>query len=164
MYGPNKKTDGQIFFESFFQALNSDVPVILGGDFNTAVDPRIDRLGCNPDFPWAYNWSVALENLMSTYNLKDCWRSKYPLTKEFTWKRPDGAQASRLDMFWVPEELLPEVQNVSILPFFRSDHSYVYLEINLPNTMKRGPGVWKFNTSHLADNDFRTMVTTFWHS
>ena len=76
LYGPNKKCAGQEFFESFFKILDHDLPIFLGGDFNTVVDPFIDRQGCNPTSTWGYNWSDTLRNLMETFNLKDCWRGK----------------------------------------------------------------------------------------
>ena len=56
------------------------------------------------------------------------------------------------------------VQQVDILPFFRSDHSYVFLRITLPNMPDRGPGVWKFNTSLLDDDVFDARIRDFWHS
>ena len=164
VYGPNNKVAGQTFFESFYQALDPDYPILLGGDFNTVVNPRVDRLGCNPDSPWAYNWSDTLETLMNTFNLKDCWREKNPGSIDFTWRRSNGLPASRIDMFWFPEHFLSHIRTIDILPFFRSDHSYLFLEIDLPATTQRGPGVWKFNTSHLSDEAFRSMVLSFWPS
>jgi hypothetical protein len=43
---------------------------------------------------------------------------------------------------------------VDIYPFFRSDHSYVFLKVNLPSLPNRGPGVWKLNSSLLSDEEF----------
>ena len=149
LYGPNKKPAGQAFFESFFPALDSDIPIFLAGDFNTVVNPHIDRLGGNPDSIWAYNWSDSLKNLMDTFRLKDSWRMKHPTSREYTWKRANGSQASRIDMFWIPEHLLRYIKSVEILPFFRSDHSYLYLEIDMVPPVERGPGFWKFNIAHL---------------
>ena len=164
LYGPNKKPAGQIFFESLFPALDPDIPLFLGGDFNTVVNANIDRLGCNPSSAWAYNWSATLKNLMDTFDLKDCWREKHPSAVEFTWKRANGQQASRIDMFWISDSLLRHVNTIDILPFFRSDHSYVFMEINILPQVSRGPGVWKFNTAHLSNEAFRSIVVNFWSS
>ena len=164
LYGPNNKIAGNAFFESFFQALDPDMPILLGGDFNTVVDPYIDRLGCNPNSPWAYNWSDSLALLMENFNLKDCWREKHPNISDFTWRRSNGLQASRIDMFWIPEYLIEHVRSIEIFPFFRSDHSYLFLEIDFPAAIQRGPGVWKFNCSHLQDESFRSQILTFWQS
>ena len=67
VYAPNTKNPAQTFFESFFC-----------GDFNTTVNPHIDRFGCNPTSPWAYNWSLTLTDLMSSANLRDAWREIHP--------------------------------------------------------------------------------------
>ena len=58
--------------------------------------------------------------LMETYGLADVWHFRHPDVKESTWHRPNQAQASQLDMFWICSFLLPFVQMVGILPFFCS--------------------------------------------
>ena len=62
----------------------------------------------------------------------------------------------------VSSNLTSGVLEVSIYPFFRSDHSYVYLRISFPSMPDHGPGVWKLNTSHLQDDGFTTKVRDFW--
>ena len=51
---------------------------------------------------------------------------------------------------------------IEILPFFRSDHSYLFLEIDILPSSQRGPGVWKFNTPHVKDEGLRSLVNDFW--
>jgi len=43
IYGPN--SDDPSFFHNFFSSIsnNSNCPIIIGGDFNTVIDPSIDR-------------------------------------------------------------------------------------------------------------------------
>ena len=144
------------------QAIDPNTPVLLCGDFNTVTYPYLDRFGCNPNSPWAYNWLSTHRDLMGTYELTDAWRAKHPDTKEFTWRRPNGQQGSRIDMIWIPSRFLGLVSSVGIFPFFRSDHSYVYLEIDLPFEIERGKGIWKFNTSHLKDESFCAEIERFW--
>jgi exonuclease III len=122
---------------------------VLCGDFNT--NPIKDRFGCNSESPSAYNWPVTLHHLMSTYDLHDAWRTIHPNAQEYSWHRPNGSQASRIDMFWLSALFLSCVMRVDILPFSRSDHSTVYLELCLPSTTHRGHGVWTLNTLHLSD-------------
>ena len=144
------------------QAIDPNTPVLLCGDFNTVTYPYLDRFGCNPNSPWAYNWLSTHRDLMGTYELTDAWRAKHPDTKEFTWRRPNGQQGSRIDMIWIPSRFLGLVSSVGIFPFFRSDHSYVYLEIDLPFEIERGKGIWKFNTYHLKDESFCAEIERFW--
>ena len=44
------------------------------------------------------------------------------------------------------------VENVDILPSFMSDHSPVFISVNLNSKIERGSYSWKFNKSLLKDN------------
>ena len=164
IYGPNQVRDRSIFFESLGTLIDPDTPTVLCGDFKTVVDAQRDQFGCNPSSPWAYSWSSSLANLVDSLDLQDAWRLQHPHAQEYTWHRPNGTQASRLEMFWLSAFLLPFIFQVDILPFFRSDHSYVYLKLKLPSAVHRGWGLWKLNVSHLTDIAFAQMVSDFWQS
>lgn len=110
------------------------------------------------------NWSNALADLMSVYDLCDAWHVKHPGVLEYSWRRPNGAQGSRIDMIWLPRNLIGDVECIDILPFFRSDHAYLFMKVSFPSVAERSPGLWKFNTSHLEDPEFATQVTAFWSS
>ena len=164
VYGPNQAQAGFEFFGSLLALIDPNTPTVLCGDFNTVVDAQLDRFGCNPQSPWAYNWPTSLAALVETLDLHDAWRLHHPHNQEYTWRRPNGAQGSRLDMFWLSSFFLPFILRADILPFFRSDHAYVYLKLALPSSVHRGRGVWKFNVSHLSDAAFVELVTDFWKS
>ena len=55
IYGPNTKNEGMNFFGSLFRYIDPLIPNFFCGDFNTVLDPVLDRAGCNPSSPWAYN-------------------------------------------------------------------------------------------------------------
>ena len=57
---------------------------------------------------------------------------------------------SRIDYFAVPLSTLQYVSNCEIIPGVLSDHAFVLLELEL-ETGLRGPGLWKLNTTLLAD-------------
>ena len=162
LYGPNTKKPAQAFFESLYGALSSDLPIFICGDFNTVVNPYVDRFGCNPTSQWAYNWSPALTNLMASVDLGDAWRMTHPDISEFTWCRKNHSQKSRIDMIWLPRNMIDRVKTIEILPFFRSDHSYVFMKFSPPKGIERGPGLWKFNCSHLQDEAFCSKIVEFW--
>ena len=140
LYAPNARDEGRQFFESLYRSIDPDIPIVMCGDFNATVDPYIDRFGCNPESPWANNWASAHRELMSTFELCDAWRACHPGVKEFTWRRTNGSQGSRIDMIWLPERYLGLVRTIAISPFLRSDHQCVYLEITFPWGVERGPG------------------------
>ncbi len=164
LYGPNRKVEGEAFFESIMPHIDSSLPSIVCGDFNTVVNPAVDRHGCNPSSPWAYNWPTSLSDLTRHFDLVDIWRFRHPDERNYTWRRANGSQASRLDMFWLSFHLVSNVLDVAIYPFFRSDYSYVFLRVTLPSAPARGPGVWKFNSSLLSDDSFTAKVCAFWSS
>ena len=164
VHAPNKKGPGSEFFKSLYTILDLDTLLVLCGDFNTVVDASRDRIGCNPNSVWAYNWSPSLNLLMTVYDLHDVWRLRHPNAIEFTWRRPNGKQASWLDMFWVSSLFLALVSRVDIPPFFRSDHSYVYLELGSATPVHRERGLWKLNVSHLKNPELAELVSDFWKS
>lgn len=43
IYGPNQKAPGKQFFESLFPRFDAALPLLVCGDFNTVLDPMIDR-------------------------------------------------------------------------------------------------------------------------
>ena len=163
VYGPNSRQPGEQFFSSILPQIDPAIHSILCGDFNTVVNSQLDRMGCNPSSYWAYHWPQSLSLLTSTLSLVDAWHEKHPSARDYTWRHPNVSQASRLDMFWISSDLLSSVQQVDILPFFRLDHSYVFVPITLPSMPDRGPGVWKFNTSLLEDDVFDARIRDLWH-
>lgn len=46
-----------------------------------------------------------------------------------------------------------------IRPCIYSDHDFVYIELDLHSVSQGGPGVWKFNNSHLQDEKFCSSVS-----
>jgi exonuclease III len=163
VYGPNRKKDGDEFFESIFPQVDSSFPIVICGDFNIVVNPDMHRYGCNSSSSWAYNGPRSLRHLTEQLELKDVWRLYHPNERRYTWHRTNnGLQASRLDMFWISSFLQPHVIDVDIYPFFRSDDSYVFLRLTLPSLPQRGPGVWKFNASLLQDDLYAAKVHDFW--
>ena len=69
IYGRNQKQAGVDFFSSLLMQVDPSISLILCGDFNTVVDPHLDRFGCNPSSAWAYNWPTSLSILTDRYQL-----------------------------------------------------------------------------------------------
>ena len=162
LYAPNSRNEGRQFFESLYQSVDPDIPIVMCGDFNAMVDPHVDRFGCNPVSPWANNWASTHRQLMSTFELCDAWRACHPHVKTFTWRRTNGSQDLRIDMIWLPVRYLGLVRQIEISPYLRSDHQCMYLEINFPWGVEQGPGQWKFNVSLLQREAFCTGVEELW--
>ena len=65
-------------------------------------------------------------------------------------------------MIWMPNRLVSAVTSCDILPYFRSDHSYVYLKINLPYNTPFKRSFWKLNTDYLSHNLLQEKIKSFW--
>ena len=124
--------------------------ILLGGDFNIQLDPGLDRK--NSSYPVrAAHYRLELLDMMERLELIDIWRVSNPTSRRYSFHR--GKQASRIDMWLMAECISGKMRKASIVPGLFSDHSIIFLEIDLDNLAK-GPGWWKFNNSLLHDGDY----------
>ena len=151
LYAPN--TDKPEFFLEIIQrmSMHKSADRIMIGDFNLVLEPQKDS------FNWKNNNHKAckiLKTYMEEAQMVDIWREKHTDSFQFTWhkKKPQKIYA-RLDMILLNYALTPYVNEVCIKPSFNSDHSMVILNLDPLNGVKRGPGIWKLNTSLLRDKN-----------
>lgn len=64
----------------------------------------------------------------------------------------------RLDFFLISNSVSNLVENCSIKPRYRSDHSIVLPELKF-NPFTKGCGLWKFNNTLLSDKEYVVKVT-----
>ena len=156
IYGPNQDDP------AFYKNLNNMIEqcdaehIIVAGDFNFVIKPDADSL----NYVAEYNVRAKHTFLELTYkhNLIDAWRRMHPDERKYTWLRKHPLKAGRLDMFFVSDEMLNSIIDVEIIPGYRTDHNAVTL--SLQSKQKRGNGIWKFNTSHLNDDEYIQSVKT----
>ena len=130
----------QFFGQNVFRAIGNRNNVILAGDFNCILK-EIDTEGNFQD-----KKCLVLMDLVNTYNLSDVFRQMHPLSREYTWHRPN-CFASRLDRIYFPQELVPGIQTISHLVSL-SDHHSVKCEflLNVASSQlppKRPAPYWK---------------------
>ena len=167
LYAPsgsnNKQGRRDLFGQDLFhliRGLSSSPYPLLGGDFNCVLSP----LDTEKNF--SEKKCPALKDLVDSFNYMDAFRSVKPNTAEFTFHRPKCA-ASRLDRFYVPQQWIPHIQQVSHHASL-SDHHYVVLILDLPDIQLQKPAprssplYWKLNTSVLKDEDFLDNFQTFY--
>jgi exonuclease III len=130
--------------------------VILGGDFNLYMNPRMDKLDTMSDTSDNNNYRQEILSYMETYKMIDIWRVLNPDKRVFTWHR--GNSRSRLDYFIVSEHLLNCVSNIEILPGVHSDHCLLQAYFKTGNVQTKGRGFWKFNSSLLHDHDYTSSI------
>ena len=87
----------------------------------------------------------------------DPYREIYNDLKRFTWRKTNPIKQARLDVFLISEILVHKVNDLEILPSYRSDHSTVVLSLRI-NDLVKGKGLWKFNVSLLKDKAYINTV------
>lgn len=155
IYGPNR--DNPNFFEKVSEKMSNfeDSLFILAGDFNLVLDPDTDCHNyLHLNNPKARD---KLFNIMSEYNLMDCWRENNIEKREYTWFRQNPIKKARLDFFLISNNLYTDVDSTSILPGYRTDHSLIYMSLEF-GKFKKGLSYWKFNNSLLRDEIYVNKV------
>ena len=150
LYAPNE--DRHDFFENIFDIIREMdcIHVIIGGDFNVVLDPKLDR---NTEMVYHKRCHQTIKDFMDAENLSDVWRNEHPDKKHFTWVNRARMAWSRIDYFLVSHSLLTQCNNSRIVPSICSDHSIVKFEIAITD-IKRGPGNWKMNDKLLLNNEY----------
>ena len=95
----------------------------------------------------------------------DIWWELYPGVSAFTWCRPNGALASRIDLIgcqyvWVP--WVPYVSSVDLLPCPFSDHCALSFSWTLSDSVPVGPWLLKLNLAILEVDEYVSLITDFW--
>jgi hypothetical protein len=132
--------------------------LILAGDLNVNLDPRIDKKGGKKENISPY--ATRLVDIFSEYNLVDIWRVCNPELARFTWRENtvSGIVQSRLDYIICPHSFLYQLKDTKIGNSVYSDHNPVSMELENMTEHKRGKGLWKFNNSLFADNEYVTKA------
>ena len=143
------------------RGLGTKVP-ILGGDWNCIVNVRDTEGG-----DYYKKKSQDLLDLTRDFNVTDAFRHLHHDAREFTWSRK-GLSSSRLDRFYIPQDLLNGLGVLSHHPFL-SDHKYVKMKLELPEIERKvkankqhDSGFWKLNVSILEEEDFMLEFGVLW--
>lgn len=148
--------------DSVLDALASD-KVILGGDFNCIIDPKLDRNSSCSLPASSTSHRNRLLTFMEDRQLCDLMRVRNPTKRCYTFRR--GQYASRLDLFLVSDQLSENISQLRTLEGPHSDHTLITFQLYRPET-RTGPGYWRFDSSLLTHQDFTCAMTDFfvnWH-
>ena len=161
VYAPNRNPQRDTFFEYVRDQVDALFPTIICGDFNTVWDRAVDRRGSTSSDSERES-SMVLRSLFHDFAVFDVWRRLHPDGRSFSWTRPDGLMASRIDLFGFPSVWGHLVHLCDIVPCPFSDHDAVCLTASLPEPFTRGPGRWLFNVSLLQNPSFTAALKTMW--
>lgn len=155
IYGPNDDSpEFYLKIGELIEQFNNDTNIICG-DFNLVQDQELDTHNyLHINNPKAKECVLSMKE---EFNLIDPFRELNEFIKKYTWRKPHPLKQARLDFFLISESFMSSVQNVEILPSYRSDHSLIVMSISL-NEFIKGKGLWKFNNSLLKDSEYADIV------
>ena len=159
IYAPNCKTARNAFFKkvsSILKEYGTGIP-ILGGDFNETMN-QIDRKSASRKNTKPQQVS-SLKTLIKSNKLTDIWRDLNENVQQFTWRRKDKSQASRIDMIFIGMDFRMLVESCKIKPAFihSTDHLSVFLKLR-SGVQEKGRGFWKINNSILQELEYQTLI------
>ena len=158
IYAPNND-DPEFHFSILQQIQELKVDqTIIAGDFNLHLDPTKDIKSFRKKGKVQLSRSADIVNTFLDENSwVDVWRAINLDKFQFTWKGGKPITMSRIDYFIIPAHMMNFVQNCSIQPGFLSDHSFLVLDLKF-NDQSRGRGMWKMNTTYLAEKEYVDSV------
>uniref|UniRef100_A0A6I8T218 exodeoxyribonuclease III n=1 Tax=Xenopus tropicalis TaxID=8364 RepID=A0A6I8T218_XENTR len=130
--------------------------LIVGGDFNTPLEPRLDCSTGTTSLP--FKQIKRIKRQLYSLQLSDCWRIFYPQDKNYTFYSHSHETYSRIDYIFLSHKALDEVQKATIGSITWSDHAPVFLDLSL-NTISKKHFSWKINDSLLKNSDTLETLT-----
>ncbi|XP_023232431.1 uncharacterized protein LOC111632265 [Centruroides sculpturatus] len=154
LYAPPQLTDRKHLFSFVPNYLIGGRELLIAGDFNCVLT-QLDKNAClYPD-----GFRKIISDLISCYELRDAYRSKYPLYKGYTWEGKGIKE--RLDRIYLSKHI-GKINNISI-NFLNnnskklSDHKLISLDINCYYKKSRYNKI-KINYTILQDNTFQKDI------
>ena len=129
---------------------------MLCGDFNQILDINLDKKG-GKERNKLKKSSEVINKFLEQTEWNDVWCALHPDIFQFTWKKSNPLIMSHIDYMLMPMGTFSLVQECNILPAVFSDHCAIICKLCLSETM-RGPGLWKFNTSHLSKKEYVDQI------
>ena len=131
IYGPNRDNELVAFYQSLLQTIVNNKfdeieNIIMGGDFNCPLNPKIDKRGGT----LTPRQSVinTVEQIQSELDLHDIWRVKNPTRRSYTWSQSEPLIFSRLDYWLTSNSLSDNVSKVDVISSIKTDHSAIVIE------------------------------------
>lgn len=154
LYGPNND-DPNFYNNLFLQMYSLRGVIIIGGDFNCALDPKLDR-SSGIDLTHARSRKI-IHQFMQELNLIDIWRVKNPTKKEYSCHSTTHNTYSRIDYFLVSNLLAPVVNGCEYKSILISDHALLLLNYSATTAVK-GKRLWRLRPQWLQNPKFLDYV------
>ncbi|KAJ8020229.1 hypothetical protein HOLleu_39763 [Holothuria leucospilota] len=156
VHAPNYPSDRKAFLNDCYMYTHGRNPLILGGDFNCVMS-NLDGEGSSAN-QGCFSGKKEIIELISAYNLFDCYRKVYPSLPGHTWYR--AGKSSRLDRIYLHKDF--HVSSVGIIPCPFSDYNAVNVRFKISSQPPKGRGYWKYNVSLNKNELFRNELRYYY--
>jgi len=160
MYAPNDYCSRNIFFNSAYNTIHKNaigIKLIGMNDILTKQD-RITSSIVLKKYP-----VPNLSKIIQSFKLIDAWRLYNPNKTQFTWRRKNGIEKSRIDIWFFDNSHANLILSADIRPAQISSTDYLAISLKIELAQDRGPGIWKFNNSLLNDTNYINLIQTLIH-
>ena len=159
VYAPNDPRGRSEFFSDLWRRAFPGIPLFLGGDFNCIENLELDKAG--GDALAGDKGSAELKHFVDSVSLCDVFRVQFPQRKLFTRHYKANTNMLRIDQIYAPKSMIPDAFGYTFDLCSYSDHDLVSVKFNCKQTLTRGPGLWKFNSSLTQDDGYTGLMTGF---
>lgn len=143
VYAEPEETLREIYwsnFEKWFKKREREHErLIIIGDFNAPLNPRLDKSNPNEHREETY---TGLSNIIENERLLDAWRLKHGRKRDYTWtmnSADPNAPATRIDHALISPALQTKLHTCDILPSCKpltTDHAPLLIEIERPSNLQ----------------------------
>ena len=157
VYASNIAAERVSFFRRLAPFLDDTKRLVLMGDWNAILDPKIDKVGRGASR--AGRCESSLVGFVTRHGLVDRFRLDHPGREMWTWldSSPSAKVGSYLDRVLVRRADIDFVSCPTFHLIALTDHKLVSVSLRLANRPSLA-GYWKFNTSLLEIRDFRDRL------
>uniref|UniRef100_A0A8C2JPE3 Reverse transcriptase domain-containing protein n=1 Tax=Cyprinus carpio TaxID=7962 RepID=A0A8C2JPE3_CYPCA len=134
------------FYKEFFDTLTVEAEgiCVCGGDWNSVLNLKLDTTSKNRS---KRNLTKLLNIMLEETGMVDVWRKLHPTMRDYTHYSVPHLVHSRIDYFIMRQEDFYRVTECKIGVTDVSDHSAIYLTLNMENYPKNN--VWRLNVGLL---------------
>ena len=157
VYAPNFSRERKAFFRQLGPYMAYPGRLVLMGDWNAILDPKIDKGGRGAS--GSERCESSLRDLMADFDLVDRYRVDHPREEMWTWANSSSSNPVRsyLDRVLVRRADVDFVSCPVFHLYSKSDHKLLTVTLRLGDR-PRLAAYWKFNTSLLGIRDFRERL------
>ena len=123
---------------------------LIAGDYNQSLS-QIDRITKTHKIHDSDKPTSGLHKLIKSHKLIDIWRDTNKMKTQYTWRRINGIEKSRIYFWLIDSNIRPSIKKNDIRPAQIKHTDHLAVSLKIINKSIRGPNYWKMNNAYLKD-------------